>query len=131
MSYAQDLKHPKWQKHRLKMLERDEYSCRVCGTKEITLHVHHTDYIKGRKPWEYPDEMLITLCEKHHKALHDGEAVLISEVIEDILEGGIRCDTCDGAVTNKQGYGFTKPKFFCEKCTIEMEPDSPKESDDE
>lgn len=31
-----------------------------------TLHVHHKYYEPGKKPWEYPDEALITLCESCH-----------------------------------------------------------------
>ncbi len=32
----------------------------------VIMEVHHLDYIDGTMAWEYPDDMLITLCEKCH-----------------------------------------------------------------
>ena len=66
MSYNELLKHPKWQKKRLKILERAGFECEYCESKENTLHVHHGYYEKGLKPWEYPDESLHCLCENCH-----------------------------------------------------------------
>ena len=36
----------------------------------VELHVHHKYYILGRKPWEYPNDCLITLCSDCHEKLH-------------------------------------------------------------
>lgn len=36
----------------------------------MTLNVHHKEYIKGRKPWEYENEQLLTLCEECHEIEH-------------------------------------------------------------
>lgn len=36
----------------------------------LELHVHHKYYIIGRKPWEYPNDALITLCSDCHEKLH-------------------------------------------------------------
>ena len=66
MSYSDLLKSPEWQKKRLEILSRDNFMCQLCGSKTETLHVHHRAYIKGRKPWEYADVFLITLCEYCH-----------------------------------------------------------------
>ena len=71
MSYAEKLKDPRWQKMRLKVLERDEWKCRECGDSNSTLHVHHLIYFPGREPWEYNDNLLITLCEECHKEVND------------------------------------------------------------
>jgi hypothetical protein len=60
-------KHPKWQKKRLKILERDEWSCVACGDADSTLHVHHA-YYEG-DPWDVEDKFLQTLCEKCHSYL--------------------------------------------------------------
>jgi hypothetical protein len=70
-TYIELLKHPEWQKMRLKILERDKFKCRYCLDKETTLHVHHmyyTNHPDGErlKPWEYHPDSLITLCEKCH-----------------------------------------------------------------
>jgi len=49
-------------------MERDGFTCRECRDKESPLHVHHCYYLKGKNPWEYPAEDLITLCETCHNA---------------------------------------------------------------
>jgi len=65
-NYSDLLKDPRWQKKRLQILERDDFTCQGCGGKENTLHVHHKEYVYGRMPWEYDDEELITYCEDCH-----------------------------------------------------------------
>ncbi|KKN79627.1 hypothetical protein LCGC14_0338310 [marine sediment metagenome] len=65
-TYRELLKHPNWQKKRLEILERHEFQCQACEKEGETLHVHHSYYEKGFKPWEYPDESLWCLCEGCH-----------------------------------------------------------------
>lgn len=67
MTYAEKLKSPKWQKRRLQILERDNFTCTLCADSETTLHVHHLRYFKNRNPWEYEDGDLMTLCEDCHE----------------------------------------------------------------
>ena len=57
---------PRWQRRRLEIMERDRFACRSCGDKSSTLNVHHHRYAKGRKPWEYGDHDLSTLCDACH-----------------------------------------------------------------
>lgn len=64
-TYSDKLKDPRWQKKRLSILERDEWTCQSCYNDQITLHVHHKKY-SGSNPWECDDEDLITLCEVCH-----------------------------------------------------------------
>lgn len=66
-TYSEKLKDPRWQRRRLEILNRDEFTCQKCGDKENTLHVHHRWYKFGKEPWEYPDEILITLCHNCHE----------------------------------------------------------------
>ena len=66
MTYSDKLKHPKWQKKRLEILSRDKFTCRGCGSKDHTLHVHHFTYQKGKLPWEYENSNFITLCDLCH-----------------------------------------------------------------
>lgn len=66
MTYADKLKSPKWQRKRLQVLERDNWTCKSCGDTETTLHVHHHIYNKGAEPWEYDDRLLTTYCEECH-----------------------------------------------------------------
>lgn len=67
--YLQDLEHPLWQKKRNVILKRDQFKCRRCGSVH-NLQVHHIKYSEGKRPWEYPNIDLITLCEDCHKKVH-------------------------------------------------------------
>jgi len=66
--YYEKLKHPLWQKKRLKVLENYNFKCYKCEDKETTLHIHHLYYDnKYKNPWDYPDDALIALCEDCHE----------------------------------------------------------------
>lgn len=67
MNYKDQYIHPKWQKKRLEILERDGFSCMCCGEENKQLHVHHKYYIAGKNIWDYPNDSLITLCCDCHK----------------------------------------------------------------
>lgn len=70
-TYYELLKDPRWQKKRLEILNRDEFTCQYCGDNESTLHVHHKYYDNKLKPWEYENKFLITFCETCHKDEED------------------------------------------------------------
>lgn len=70
-SYSDELKDPRWQKKRLEILNRDEFTCQMCSDSESTLHVHHKRYIKGVKPWDYASHDLATVCENCHEEAHE------------------------------------------------------------
>lgn len=76
MTYAEQLKSPKWQKKRLEILERDFFTCRSCHSKENTLHVHHLFYLSNINVWEYPNEFYVSLCEDCHKEIHQQTELL-------------------------------------------------------
>lgn len=73
---------PSWEKQREACLERDNYSCRVCGktSKQISKNpdVHH---IIPRKLWNVEEEHesmnsldnLVSLCSKHHNIGIEGK----------------------------------------------------------
>lgn len=61
-AYAEKLRDPRWQKKRLQILARDNWSCFWCGDTEGAMHVHIT-YYDGREPWDTWDECLLTVCE--------------------------------------------------------------------
>ena len=69
LTYSDKLKSPKWQKKRLEIMSRDKFTCKKCGDTESQLHVHHKEYIDGNDPWDYENNMLITLCEHCHKEI--------------------------------------------------------------
>jgi hypothetical protein len=72
MGYAELLKDPRWQKKRLEIMERDNWTCQDCNDTESTLTVHHKSYRREDGEfvaiWDYPDTDLITLCEECHRA---------------------------------------------------------------
>ena len=55
-------------------LDRDNYTCQCCGKKHVRLEVHHIIFRSQGGSDELDN--LLTLCEKCHKALHDGKIVL-------------------------------------------------------
>ena len=66
-TYAELLRDPRWQKKRLEIMQRDNFSCVICSSKDKTLHVHHCFYKKGADPWDYPNDSLVTLCFDCHE----------------------------------------------------------------
>ena len=98
-NYSELLKHPKWQKKRLKILERDKFQCRSCEQTDKTLHVHHLYYDYKLKPWEYEDEDLMTLCEYCHGIMH----LLRRNNIDPIMT--MRVTTC---ITNQEFDNMSK-----------------------
>ena len=68
MKYAEKLKDPRWQKKRLKILERDGWKCNLCKCDADTLHIHHLEYT-SKDPWDEPNKNLITLCKYCHDAV--------------------------------------------------------------
>lgn len=70
MTYTEKLKSPKWQKKRLEILERDNFTCQKCEDTETTLHIHHIKYTSD-EIWNEPDRNLITLCEHCHTEIED------------------------------------------------------------
>ena len=87
MDYKEQIKSPQWQKRRLEIFQKDDFTCQLCGNKDAPLNVHHLAYHKGRKIWEYEDWELITLCEKCHMSEHS-YIDLIMEAIEAIKSRG-------------------------------------------
>ena len=77
--YYSLLKTNEWRNKREKILYRDGYKCRWCGSM-FDLNVHHkyySAYPNGVlvKPWDYPDDALITLCKDCHKKAHQNKKI--------------------------------------------------------
>tara|TARA_R110002126_G_scaffold191339_1_gene339443 strand:- start:721 stop:1209 length:489 start_codon:yes stop_codon:yes gene_type:complete len=71
MTYYEKLQDPQWQKTRLKVLERDNFTCICCGETTKQLHVHHCYYVSRRNPWEYHLNTMVTLCFDCHKSVDE------------------------------------------------------------
>lgn len=65
MNYKQQLQDPRWQKTRLQVMNRDNFTCRMCGDKNTTLNIHHEKYYPGFA-WDTPIEHLKTVCKDCH-----------------------------------------------------------------
>jgi hypothetical protein len=65
-TYLEKLKDPRWQKKRLEIFQRDDFTCQKCGDKQSMLHVHHWTYLPNIEPWDYPGCLLATLCNTCH-----------------------------------------------------------------
>lgn len=79
-SYAEMLLDPRWQKKRLKILQRDKWMCSFCYDDTSTLHVHHKKY--GPVPWEVDNKDLITVCHYCHSLIEiekPDEVIAISQ----------------------------------------------------
>ena len=81
-TYQEKLKDPRWQKKRLEVLERDNWSCQICSGTEETLHVHHRRYVAGRSPWEYHNDDLVSLCEDCHEHERECRKEYESQLLE-------------------------------------------------
>jgi 5-methylcytosine-specific restriction endonuclease McrA len=74
-TYAELLQSTQWHNKRQIILKRDGNVCRNCGSTK-SIEVHHRQYHlvsktgEFRKPWEYSDSKLISLCTQCHKSGH-------------------------------------------------------------
>ena len=80
MTYSKKLQDPRWQRKRLEILQRDDFSCQACGADDKTLHVHHRYYRQSRDPWDYDDTALVAVCDECHDGIHESK-----EQFEEVL----------------------------------------------
>jgi hypothetical protein len=86
-SYIEKLRNPKWQKRRLDIMSRDEFTCQSCNDSQSTLNVHHMTYVYGLEPWDYPDTNFITLCEYCHSEEELCKVLTKHFITESLLKG--------------------------------------------
>lgn len=70
-TYWEKLRDPRWQRKRLEILNRENFTCEGCGSTSDTLNVHHGYYERGLDPWEYDQATLHCLCEGCHQLEQD------------------------------------------------------------
>lgn len=123
--YRKKLLDPRWQKKRLEILERDSFTCKLCGDSQMTLHVHHLYYERGNEPWEYPLEALATLCAQIMELLGNttGGYVTgdIAKRIDTIYEGNRSVNSVfvRRILLDLESHGMVK-KMDCEKPVVWM-----------
>lgn len=81
VNYKDQLADARWQKKKYEILERDNYTCQKCGAKS-NLNVHHKSYSPNTLAWDYPNENLITLCDRCHSFEHGTTKPYIGGVYE-------------------------------------------------
>ncbi len=69
--YKTEKMDPRWQRKSRDIMERDQYTCKICGRKDETLHVHHLYYDSALHYWEYPNDTLVCLCATCHTLAHN------------------------------------------------------------
>lgn len=74
-TYRDLLKTDKWRSRRKEILNRDNHKCCWCGSSKY-LQIHHRYYNlypddSFVKPWDYPDDALMTLCKRCHEKAHN------------------------------------------------------------
>lgn len=102
-NYQRKLAHPDWQKKRLEVLNRDEFTCQLCGSKDKELHVHHKYYLRGKEPYEYPLNAFETLCFECHEIETDNLTDATHDILQVLKQAG-----CDSFLINYLSSVFTK-----------------------
>ena len=75
-TYGALLFDQRWITKRAEILLRDNHQCVICSRQE-NLQVHHRQYhyVKAleqfKAPWDYDNNLMITLCEQCHSRGHD------------------------------------------------------------
>jgi hypothetical protein len=100
--FSEKLKDPRWQKIRLKVFERDEWACRICGDKKSPLMVHHKYYLQGKEPWDYPMDALVTLCENCHSQERENRPEAEYALLHTLKEKGFFTADLQGFVNGFQ-----------------------------
>lgn len=70
-------------------MERDNFTCVLCGDTESTLNVHHTEYIGN--PWDAKDETLKTVCHECHRIIHMVDDAEVTMIVKEYYNG---CKCC-------------------------------------
>lgn len=113
--FSEQYKDPRWQKKRLEIMQRDRFSCNICGEDEKTLNVHHKYYLKNTMPWEYNDQSLVTLCESCHAQEHEqkehSETMLME--MKEIFDFYDLCQIFDALLNDFKE--FEKDEYFLVK----------------
>lgn len=120
-TYSSKLKSPEWQKRRLEILSRDNFTCQLCTDATTELQVHHKKY--NGEPHESPSEDLITLCKHCHEIEtiynKQSDSLIISIKMDNEYYGRLKsgkliiCKILDDDNLSK-GVIINKPKIFNE-----------------
>ena len=66
-TYSEKLRDPRWQRKRLEIMQRDNFTCTQCGNKSEIQNIHHWQYSK--EPWSAKNQDLTTVCRSCHEEI--------------------------------------------------------------
>lgn len=113
---------PNWKTQRLRALDRDAHQCRMCGAREVTLHVHHIrpfrefNYVPGQnEAYQAANQLdnLITLCPSCHRQAEAGQQTRsalggLAYVLGNLAPLYLMCDPGDIQVSAESRSPVTK-----------------------
>lgn len=114
---VKDYQDPRWQRVRLKIMERDGFKCSVCREDGKILHVHHRAYEKKKKIWDAHPSHLVTLCEDCHERCENIVRIARMSANQWLM---FHNSFCDGNVNKSD-----TPIEVMAKCLDFTPPDSP------
>lgn len=68
--YKEQMTDPRWAARSREIMKRDNFTCQLCGRSDRGLNVHHIKYQNDLDYWDYPDELLMTVCRVCHAKIH-------------------------------------------------------------
>lgn len=109
MNYADQLKDRRWLDKRTEILIRDNFHCTKCASDANTnLEVHHLGYLSGRMAWQYPNDMLLTLCRICHSQEQEracAETIFLNMLK---LDGFLVSDLLTFCIKRDEDHSFTQ-----------------------
>jgi 5-methylcytosine-specific restriction endonuclease McrA len=81
--YSDKLKDPRWQKKRLEIMQRDNFTCCRCSDTKSSLNVHHLSY--NGEPWDQDSGKLITLCCHCHEVITFIDSLKVDKIKKRVL----------------------------------------------
>ena len=109
-----------WQKKRLEILQRDNFTCLLCSDTETELHIHHKEYKSGKKPWEYEYSNFQTFCKYCHCVVEDLKDKKLTPVISSKeYDESLKCFRIS-TIFNSPTYGLVVAIHFYSEITKEL-----------
>ena len=68
--YSEQLKDERWKAFRWFVMKVRGNECEICKSTN-NLQVHHIEYIKNAKAWEYNVNQVMVVCRDCHKQIHN------------------------------------------------------------
>lgn len=86
LTYREKLQDVRWKRFRDQLLRESNYTCCECGVPltsgRMDLQAHHVVYISSLDPWDHPREVMLVLCDRHHRQRQAMEHAIFVKVGE-------------------------------------------------